>query len=1388
MIGYDRHSETERVLVNNEGLIIPSLLKIQSSLWRKSEEIHLEMNMHVPQDPVSESELRNLAAVTYQIISPSDNSSIIGIFQDSLLGAYLLTRDNVTFTERQALNLLMSYNKVSNVEELFKGGKITSFDILSQIMPPLTLNYKDKKNDVVIEIRDGKYIRGQMGKGVLGSTTNGILQRICNDFGNKASADFIDDLQNIVTEYMKTTSFSVGISDLISDAKTTNKILEVLVEKKNEVKQIIDTVHLGTFDNQTARTNSEEFEFQVNNILNKAMEQAGKIGRETLSKKNRFVTIVSSGSKGNDLNLTQMISCLGQQTVDGKRIPYGFEHRTLPHFSKFDDSPEARGFVQNSYITGLKPQELFFHAMGGRVGLIDTAVKSVTWETPIVIVENGDAVYTEIGRWIDEKIDGSSQDVQHYTEKNMELLNVRGIYVPTTCEKGHVTWEEITAVTRHDPGDVLYEIKTLGGRSVTVTESKSLLIWNKEKCGFYEELTPNIKVGDCVPVTAELCEFGNRTTEKDEKKDDCIRGNQQFMLDSENENFMVSASCFIESKCFIKGYLKAFMQDTNHQLLMYSDEATGKTYPTLKFQGFASYRYVEGISMLLSRIGVFAEIKSGTHEQEHDDTGDIDAINYSIIIHGKTWINRLLSFVDYITFNFDYEDNYYDKNPYQVFENVVLDPIVEITPISPEKHPKMYDLTIPTTLNFGLANGLQVRDTSQTGYIQRRLIKGLEDLKVEYDMTVRNNKQYIVQFSYGDDNIDTTKVENQFLPLIEMSIEDIYAHYDLLNDIDIYDAATLSTFKKQKDDLIAMCQKYVNYMINGRKTVVELVFNNKTDSILKLPVCFNHILNNIQGQMKITKDSRVDITPLEVFELVEATMSNLNKLVYCTPTMLFKIVYYYYLSPKNLLYVKRFNRAAINMALQTITLMYKRAIISPGEMVGMIAAQSIGQPTTQMTLNTFHYSGVASKSNVTRGLPRIEEILSLSESPKNTSLTVYLPKYEETNKERAMQLSHQLEHTKLEEIVKSIQILFDPDDMNTLIREDQHLMTVFREFETLMDSCNDPSAANDDDETHQKSKWVVRLEMDDEAMLAKDITMDDVHFAISNVYKDFVDCVYSDFNSEKLIFRIRMKKELGAKRQRPLDETDEIYILKNFQTQLLQNIILRGVKDIIKVTPRKVQDYLHLTDGKYVRQDIWVMDTTGTNLADVLALDYIDASRTYSNDIMETMNVLGIEAARQTIYNEFAEAIEFDGSYINYHHLNLLCDRMAHTYKLISISRHGVNSDNIGPIAKASFEETPEMFFKAAKHGELDIMRGVSANVMCGQEGYFGTNMFQVVVDLDKMRNVEVDYYSEEKEEPPMMTQEEKYAQCDVIQIVNIANRIPHKPVDKMLSAEYMPF
>jgi DNA-directed RNA polymerase II subunit RPB1 len=996
-----------------------------------------EMNLHMPQDPESESELKNLAAVPYQIISPANNSAIIGIYQDSMLGSYRFTRENIDFTQKDAMNLLMMFNRI-NPSQLKKKAneRVSNFEILSQIMPPLSLKVKNKQYDGdkeksdtsnnVIEIIDGKYIRGQMDKGILGSGTKGLIHRVCNDFGNMASAQFIDDLQNIITEYMKQSAFSVGISDLITDSKTNDKIVSIITEKKTDVKNLIDQVKIGVFENNSGKTNEEEFETKINNILSKAQNEAGREALKSLSKDNRFVVMFNAGSKGSEINIQQMTACLGQQNVDGKRIPYGFEHRTLPHYTKYDDSAIARGFVESSYINGLSPQELFFHAMGGRIGLIDTAVK-----------------------------------------------------------------------------------------------------------------------------------------------------------------------------------------------------------------------------------------------------------------------------------------------------------------------------------------------TSTTGYIQRRLIKGLEDLMVNYDMTIRTNKNKVVQFSYGDDSVDTVKVENQDLPIIDMSVQDIYSHFAIIDDktkskaiSGMFTKSTYTRQKKQEEALSDKCQTYINFMIENRNKIVKNVFNSKSEKVVRVPVAFAYIIQNIIGQQGINKNSLVDITMLEAYDMIEKAFAQLELIVFAPPTELFKVLYFYYLSPKDLLLNKRFNKKALEILLQTIILTYKRAIVAPGEMVGMIAAQSIGEPTTQMTLNTFHFAGVASKSNVTRGVPRIEEILSLSASIKNPSLTVYLKEDEQSDKDKANTIQYMLEHTKLSEIVTSVSICFDPDDLNTLISEDKLTMSQYRDFESMVDECMGQDLG---EETNEKSKWIIRMEMDPEIMLEKNITMDDVNFTLNNTYKDEISCVYSDYNADKLVFRIRMNNILknasgksGKKvKINPLDQSDQIYILKNFQDQLLDGIVLRGVKNINKVILRKIKDNLVEKGGAFTKEDIWVLDTIGTNLLGVLGLDYIDSRRTISNDIVEIFDVLGVEAARQCIYNELAEVLEFDGSYVNAHHMALLCDRMTFSSKLISIFRHGINNDDIGPIAKASFEETPEMFLKAARHAELDTLRGISANVMCGQEGLFGTAAFQVVLDINEMINLDEKYKYEyqDKEE-----------------------------------------
>ena len=152
---------------------------------------------------------------------------------------------------------------------------------------------------------------------------------------------------------------------------------------------------------------------------------------------------------------------------------------------------------------------------------------------------------------------------------------------------------------------------------------------------------------------------------------------------------------------------------------------------------------------------------------------------------------------------------------------------------------------------------------------------------------------------------------------------------------------------------------------------------------------------------------------------------------------------------------------------------------------------------------------------------------------------------------------------------------------------------------------------------------------------------------------------------------------------------------------------------------------------------MWVLDTTGTNLLEVLSSDFIDVKKTFSNDIKEIFNVLGIEAARQVLYNELMEVMNFSGVDINYHHASILCDRMTSNHNMVAIFRSGILNDDIGPISKSTFEVHTEVLLEASRHAEFDHMRGVSANVMMGQMGTYGTGAFNLVLDTDAYKNME---------------------------------------------------
>jgi len=965
-----------------------------------------EMNLHAPQSEEASMELREIAAVPLQIVSPRDSKPIVSVVQDTLVGVNRFMRQSVTLTMREVMNMLVLTPNWTGIlppaSSADKGEVWKGQQIVSVLLPPLNLDMpngqydeeRDKSNpksDNFVRIKNGIVNQGVFDKSVFSSQ---LIHLIYNDYGPQKTVEFLDSLQRIVALHLVNSGFSVGLSDLIADANTRSEIDKLMNELKAKIENIIQQVHLGLFDNTSGRTNQEEFERLIFGELNQVVNNAGKLGRNSLADNNRMTNMIKAGSKGSNTNVAQMIAVLGQQNVEGKRIPYGLQDRTLPHFKRYDDGAAARGFIESSFIKGLTPAETFFHAMSGREGLIDTAVK-----------------------------------------------------------------------------------------------------------------------------------------------------------------------------------------------------------------------------------------------------------------------------------------------------------------------------------------------TADTGYLQRQLVKAMEDLMTQHDKTVRDAAGTIIQFNYGEDGTNSTKIEYQALNLGGLSDQDIEEQYAV-------------------PDAGEEGQAFVEAVKADRRMLVEGVLGSKLIKMDKQtvagPVHLDRTIKNIALQFNLSQDEPNKVTgPLvlqTIQKIAERTMPK-NKI--------WLALLRYHMNPQAL-QRRGYTRAALEILATQVVNRNWSAWCLPGEMVGIIAAQSIGEPSTQMTLNTFHLAGVAAKSAVTRGIPRLKELLKATRNPKASSLTIYLRPEIRKSKDEARRVSQELEFTLLMDLVTVARIYFDPRDKSTVVGTDQDWLSFFMAYEGLTDQPvgegADAVASSEDASVIKRSPWILRLELDRDKMFLKNITMEDIVYVVNRRFPS-IETAYTDYNADELVIRIRLE---GGN-----DPMDDLITLKKLQNNLLSNSLVRGVTGLRSVTFSVIKDFVEFKNDKYEAVDQFVLDTDGTNFLDVLCHPDIDPYKLYSNNIHDIYANLGVEATRAVLLKEMSSL--FEDNNVNYRHFGLLCDVICSKGRLMTVDRYGINKNNIGPLAKASFEQTEDIMLRAALFGELDPITGVSANIMTGQTIRGGTSYSSILLDEDALKK----FIGESSAAPSKVEREEEFTEED---------------------------
>ncbi|KAK0506634.1 DNA-directed RNA polymerase II, subunit 1 [Armillaria luteobubalina] len=978
-----------------------------------------EMNMHIPQSEETRAELSQIASVIRQIISPQANKPVMGIVQDTLCGIRKFTLRDTFLDWTQVQNILLwvpEWDGTVPTPAIIKPKPLwTGKQILSMTIPRginIHRSPDPKSSNPVFDdgmlIENGEIIFGIVEKKTVGASQGGLVHVVFREKGPEATRQLFSGLQMVVNFWLFHNGFSIGIGDTIADMKTMSYITQTIADRKARVSEIIEDATHDRLKPSPGMTIRESFESMVERELNLARDTSGQYAQKNLKEDNNVKQMVVAGSKGSFINISQMSVCVGQQSVEGRRIPFGFRHRTLPHFTKDDFSPEARGFVENSYLRGLTPQEFFFHAMAGREGLIDTAVK-----------------------------------------------------------------------------------------------------------------------------------------------------------------------------------------------------------------------------------------------------------------------------------------------------------------------------------------------TAETGYIQRRLVKALEDVQVCYDGTVRNSLGDLIQFVYGEDGMDGAFIEKQSIDTFGLNHREFEHNYrvDVTDPTGGFLPGVLQVGLDDSSlELQVKLDEEYRQLVEDRRMLRKFIFPRQDPSIPQyLPVNLQRIVQNASQIFHIDRRKPSDLEPAYIIDSLKELIrrlvvvrgdDELSLEAQNNALMRFSMHLRATFASRRVLEKFHLNREAFEWALGEVEAKFNQSVANPGEMCGTLAAQSIGEPATQMTLNTFHYAGVSSK-NVTLGVPRLKEIINVATNIKTPSLTVFLEPSIAANQHKTKEVQQQLTYTSLRTITAAVEIWYDPDPSSTIIEED----SVFVEsFFAIPDE-------EIESKLHTQSPWLLRLELDRAKLIDRNLPMSYVAGRIKESFKTDLFVIWSEDNSEKLIIRCRVIGD-GDKDEDGMSTVEEDMFLRQLENTMLNSVSLRGVQGINRVFLSRHDAVEETDDGSLVvvKDKEWILETDGVNLKTVMCIDGVDFTRTYSNSCVEIFNVLGIEAARAAILKEMRGVIEFDGSYVNYRHLALLCDLMTHRGSLMAITRHGINRTDTGALMRCSFEETVEILMEAAAVGEKDDCHGIAENVMFGQMAPMGTGAFDVALDIDMLKDAIVDH------------------------------------------------
>ena len=556
--------------------------------------------------------------------------------------------------------------------------------------------------------------------------------------------------------------------------------------------------------------------------------------------------------------------------------------------------------------------------------------------------------------------------------------------------------------------------------------------------------------------------------------------------------------------------------------------------------------------------------------------------------------------------------------------------------------------------------------TSETGYTQRRLVKVAEAMRVGHNGAVVDATGTVVQWVYGDDGLDGACVETQAPHMLSLGREE-------------FERACCTAESAPR--LLAAYDAIRAGWRSGRRT---------------------HGFANVArlaSRAESMPSTGEPVGSVGVVELARAFLSRLGPLA----SAIFESELYARCA--------RLDASQAAWLLDELGRRMRRAVVHAGEMVGSIAAQSIGEPATQMTLNTFHSAGCASQ--LLQGVPRLKELLNATPNIRTPTLRIYVHGDAEEQETSARAVQATLVFRTVQCVASEVEICYEPDGREAAREADQPLVDAYWDVP-------------DDDvveafERGSYSPWVLRLVLDAARLVDARLALSDVSRRVSAaVATVFVHS--ADDNDNEAVIRVRAM-QAGT-------YADAVAMM-----HAVLSVHVGGVAGISGAVVTKTSELGWGACGRPLPTAKWVVDTIGASFVEVAKVPLVDKTRLYCNDVLAMNEVLGIEVARAVLVNELRAVIEDNGSYVNHRHIALLCDVMTYRGDVASFTRHGLGRSDAGFLARCSFEETIEVLHTAATFGDRECIRdrGVTANIIFGQMAPVGTGCCHLLLDTDML-------------------------------------------------------